>query len=124
MSARLNSKADAAGLPDPLEGVLPEPAQLLLLMDALPDAIYFKDVRSRFTRISRALAARLGLPDPALAVGRSDADFFGREYAEAALRDEQEILRTGKPIVDKEEHGRWPDGRETWVSTTKMPLRG
>jgi sigma-B regulation protein RsbU (phosphoserine phosphatase) len=56
-------------------------------------------------------------------LGKTDADLFTPEHAQAALRDEQEILRTGQPLVNMEEKETWPDGRETWVSTTKLPLR-
>ncbi|HET7143970.1 MAG TPA: ATP-binding protein, partial [Anaerolineales bacterium] len=37
--------------------------------------------------------------------------------------EEQEIMKTGNPLVDFEERVVWPDGKETWVSTTKVPLR-
>ena len=92
------------------------------LMDYLPHSIYFKDVDSRFTRINRALTASFGLHDAAEAIGKTDADFFTAEHALEAVADEQAILRTGKPLIDKEERETWPDGRTTWVSTTKMPL--
>lgn len=92
------------------------------LMESLPDSIYFKDIESKFTRINRALAMDLGLTDPQEAIGKSDADFFSQELAEYSYRDEQEIIRTGIPLVGKEEPEIWPDGHETWVLTTKMPL--
>jgi diguanylate cyclase (GGDEF)-like protein/PAS domain S-box-containing protein len=92
-------------------------------MDALPDAVYFKDRQSRFIRVSRALAERLGLKDPSEALGKKDADFFAPEHARRAEHDEREIMATGKPLVDVEEQEVWPDGRTTWVSTTKLPLR-
>jgi PAS domain S-box-containing protein len=92
------------------------------LMDSVPDRIYFKDLESRFTRINQALAQVFGLSDPAQAVGRTDADFFTEEHAGAARRDEQEVIRTGWPILGKEEREVWLDGRVTWVSTTKLPL--
>jgi PAS domain S-box-containing protein len=93
------------------------------LMDTVPDAIYFKDQASRFLRISKALATRFGLKDSSEAIGRTDADFFSQEHAEEALADERELLRTGNPVIGKEEKETWPDGRETWVATTKLPLR-
>jgi len=93
------------------------------LMDNTPDAIYFKDATSRFTRVSRAQAGRFGLSDPAQVVGRTDFDFFREEHARKTRADEQEIMRTGRPLVNIEEREVWPDGRVTWASTTKLPLR-
>jgi two-component system, sensor histidine kinase and response regulator len=106
------------------EVALMQERQLLhTLMDNLPDVIYFKDRESRFTRINKAHAKEFGLNDPAQAVGKTDFDFFTGEHAQQAFADEQEIIRTGQPMLAKEEKETWPDGRETWVSTTKMPLR-
>lgn len=96
---------------------------LKTLMDTLPDHIYFKDRESRFIAVNRATAALFGFPDPADVLGKTDADLFAREHAQAALHDEQEILRTGQPLVNMEEKETWPDGHETWVSTSKLPLR-
>ncbi|MDQ6693870.1 MAG: PAS domain S-box protein [Chloroflexota bacterium] len=97
--------------------------QLNLLLESLPDSIYVKDRESKFTRINRALANSLQLADPRDAVGKSDADFFSKELAEASYNDEQEIIRTGVPIFGQEEREVWPDGSETWFLTKKMPLR-
>ncbi|HLP78477.1 MAG TPA: SpoIIE family protein phosphatase [Candidatus Paceibacterota bacterium] len=96
---------------------------LEILMDKIPDAIYFKDTESRFLKISRAHAKIFHLANPALAVGKSDADFFAGTHAHQALEDEQRVMRTGQPLVNIEEMETWPDGSTTWVSTTKMPLR-
>ena len=107
-----------------VEAALIEERNLLhTLMDNIPDHIYFKDRESRFTRINKAQAARFGFSDPAQALGKTDFDFFLPGHAQLAYEDEQEIIRTGKPMVGKEEREDWPDGHVTWVSTTKMPLR-
>ena len=92
------------------------------LMEHVPDNIYFKDTDSRFIRINPALARYFGLGDPAQAVGKTDADFFAPENAQQARADELEVMRSGQPLVGKEEKEAWADGRETYVSTTKLPL--
>ena len=96
---------------------------LYTLMDHLPDSIYFKDRESRFIRINAAMARLFGLKQPSEAKGKTDFDFFTPEHAAPAYRDEQQVLRTGVPLVNQEEKETWPDGSVTWVSTTKMPLR-
>ncbi len=93
------------------------------LMDNVPDTIYFKDRDSRFTRVNRYAAARFGIASPALAIGRTDFDFFTDEHAAQALRDEQEIIRSGEPLVNVVEKETLPNGEIRWVSTTKLPLR-
>lgn len=93
------------------------------MMDHGDDHIYFKDAASRFVRVNQAMARWLRVREPDDVVGKTDFDFFAREHAEAAFRDEQEILSTGRSIVSREEKETWPDGRVTWVLTSKMPLR-
>jgi PAS domain S-box-containing protein len=120
-----------------------------MLMDQSPDSIYFKDRQSRFVRFSQAkvkrgFAAELARhtaahPDeqeenrPAhlaseerfaeYLVGKTDFDLFSEAHARPAFEDEQEIIRTGVPVVGKVEKEIWLDGRETWVLTSKMPFR-
>ncbi|QEH37167.1 Sensory/regulatory protein RpfC [Aquisphaera giovannonii] len=106
-----------------LEALTAERHLLHTIMDNLPDSIYFKDADSRFLRINRALSDSFGLDDPATALGRTDFDFFTDEHARPAFEDEREILRTGQPLVNKEEKEIYSDGRTRWVSTTKMPYR-
>src|SRR5438552_1771086 len=105
------------------EALVQERYLLHALMDNLPDNIYFKDAASRFVRINKALTTYFGLSDPAQALGKTDFDFFTEEHARPAYADEQEIIRTGQPVVGKEEKETWLDGRVRWVSTTRMPFR-
>lgn len=92
------------------------------LMDNLPDRIYFKDLESRFIRVNKAMATKHGLNEMKKIEGLTDFDLFTHEHAIQAFNDEQEIIRTGKPIVNIEEKETYADGRITWAQTSKMPL--
>ena len=96
---------------------------LTILMDAMPDYIYFKDLQSRFIMTNKAHARAFGLGSPAEAVGRTDFDFNTEVSARVSFDDEQRIIETGNPVIDVVEKETWPDRPDTWVSTTKMPLR-
>jgi PAS domain S-box-containing protein len=98
-------------------------ALLQTLLDNMPDHIYFKDRGSRFLRNSRSQARQMGINDPSRVIGKTDFDFFPKEHAQRSYDQEQELMRSERPLMDIEEHVVWPDGHITWVSTTKMPLR-
>jgi PAS domain S-box-containing protein len=95
---------------------------LKMLMDTVPDRIYFKDLQSRFLRNSQAHLQRFGLTKPEQAIGKTDFDFFTEEHAREAYEDEQRVIELGQPIT-KEEKETWPDGSITWAWSTKMPMR-
>ena len=109
-------------LNDERETLAQERFLLQALMDNIPDHVYFKDRRSAIIRISRAQATLFGLSDPVEAVGKTDFDFFSPAHAQQARADELEIIRTGKTL-NIEERETWFHQPDTWVSTTKVPLR-
>jgi PAS domain S-box-containing protein len=92
------------------------------LMGNVVDQVYFKDLNSRFVRVSQNVANRFGFDNPNEVIGKTDFDFFTHEHAQSALDIEKQIIKTGQPVVDVEEKETWSDGRVTWVSTTKMPF--
>jgi PAS domain S-box-containing protein len=96
---------------------------LRALLDNSEEVVYFKDLDSRFIRASAAMARQFGVASPDLLLGKRDTDFFLPEHAQAALCDEQEIIRTGNPVIGKLEKETWPDGRITWALSNKLPLR-
>jgi two-component system sensor histidine kinase/response regulator len=93
------------------------------LMDNIPDRIYFKDEESRFVSVNRATTRRLGVNDPGEVVGKTDFDFYPGEYAKKTCLDEQEIMRSGQPLVNKVEELK-KDGQTHWASATKVPIKG
>ena len=93
------------------------------LMDTIPDFIYFKDRKSRYIRVNKAASKRFGAINPSIVVGKTADDFYSKEYAQSALADEQAIMEGDKPVIGRVEKEVFADGRERWVSTTKMPLK-
>jgi PAS domain-containing protein len=72
---------------------------LQMLMENIPDTIYFKDTKSRFTLINQAKARSLGIKDPAEAIGKTDADYF-----DAARAKKNNERRTGVDEVRYPHH--------------------
>ncbi len=90
-------------------------------IDSIPDNIYFKDLQSRFIKINKATAQKLGFEKPEDLIGKTDFDIFDKENAADAYKDEQEIIKTGKSIIGIEKKEIWKDGRITWATSHKMP---
>ena len=124
MSVRrvLREAAERRGRHRVEEALAQEQYLLRLLMENLPAHVYFKDLHSAFLSVSRSKARRHGL-EPEQMKGKSDFDFFPQEQAFRAFEAEQQIIRTGQPLVDVEEKITWPDGSFSWMSATKLPLR-
>ena len=99
-----------------------ERSLLSTLLETVPESVYFKDAESRFIRMSRSCAAKLGVEDPSQALGKSDADFFSPQHACETLADEKEVMETGIPIRGKIEYQAHKDGREIYCSITKVPM--
>jgi signal transduction histidine kinase len=94
------------------------------LLSANWERVYFKDLQSRFLLVSAGWIAAYA-PGRAAAelIGKTDFDVFSGQHASAAFRDEQQVIRTGEPIIGKVELETYGGRADTWVSTTKMPLR-
>jgi PAS domain S-box-containing protein len=99
-----------------------ERQKVRVLMDTVPDSVYFKDLESRFTSANQATLKKFGLSDPREIIGKSDHDFFDDENSKIADEEEQTIIQTGQPIIGIEEMEVWPNKHIRWVSKTKMPL--
>jgi PAS domain S-box-containing protein len=96
---------------------------LRTLIDNMPDYIYVKDVQSRFVVANRALARLVGAEHPEDLIGKTDFDYFPKEIATAFYSDEQTILRSGEPLLNREEESVDSDGSQKWNSTSKVPWR-
>ncbi|WP_051235124.1 sensor domain-containing protein [Marinimicrobium agarilyticum] len=93
------------------------------LIDALPDNIYAKDLNSRFLLANHSVAESMGTnPDDIL--GKDDFDFFPAPLAQQYLDDEQVVLTSGDPLLEREEPTvDQATGNTRWLLTSKVPFR-
>jgi hypothetical protein len=93
------------------------------LIDNLPDAIYVKDIKARKIIANPADLENLGCKTEAEAIGKTDYDLFPRNIAAGFFADDQSVLQTGKPVINREEKVVLRDGETRWLLTTKVPWR-
>jgi len=114
--------SDITGRKRTEDALLFEQYLLHSLMDNSPDSIYFKDLDSRFIRCNKSMAQKCGFNEAEELLGKSDFDLFVNSHAIEAFNDEQEIIKSGIPVISKEECEEWITGITEWVLTTKLPL--
>lgn len=93
---------------------------LQTLMDNIPDSIYFKDEENRFIMVNKAKASHSNVT-PEEMVGKTDFDFLPPDEAQKAFEDDEEIIKTGKFLINKIEKITNKDGTQRWLSVTKIP---
>jgi PAS domain S-box-containing protein len=92
-------------------------------MDNIPDAIYFKDSESKFLRVNKAQAERMGLKNSYEAIGKSDFEFFDKSDAKITRDEENEVMNSGNVSTKEKERKNLVDGKTEWRLSTKLPLR-
>jgi hypothetical protein len=94
------------------------------LLSTTDERVYFKDLQSRFLFLSAGWIAACAPGRTAEElIGKTDFDVFSAQHASAAFEDEQQIIRTGEPLVAQVERETYAGRADAWVSSTKMPLR-
>jgi PAS domain S-box-containing protein len=97
-----------------------------MLMDSLmrstQDRIYFKDLESRFMRVSHSMIDVFGVSDLETIIGSTDFDFWDFDCAQGFFQSERRIIETREPLIGVCEEEIRSDGKRSWVITSKMPL--
>jgi PAS domain S-box-containing protein len=108
-----------------VEKSLAEERNLLrTLIDNLPDLIYVKDAESRFLLANNSMVRSLALKTQDELVGKMDFDFHPLEMAEQYYTDEQAIIESGQPLINREEPVLdQKTGTTHWLLSTKVPFR-
>jgi PAS domain S-box-containing protein len=92
-------------------------------LENIPDYMYVKDPDSRFIMNNKSHMDALGARTQDEVVGKTDFDFFPKNLAIKYFQDEQELIKSGKSLIDKEEQAiNKSTGKSEWLSSTKVPI--
>jgi PAS domain S-box-containing protein len=99
--------------------------QLLLrtVIDNIPVSIYTKDIACRKTLANRTELLYSGVDSEAEIIGKTDFDYYPKELAEGFFADDQLVIQTGQPVLNREEYIIDKLGQKEWLLTSKLPLK-
>lgn len=105
------------------EALAKERILLRTVMDNLTDHIYVKDAAGLYILDNAAHRKFLGASSPEEVEGKTVFFFFPKEMAERYHADDIAIIRSGQPLLNREETAVTRSGEEILLSTSKVPFR-
>jgi len=106
-----------------IANLLNERLLIRTLIDNIPDSIYSKDLECRKTLVNKAELGYMGAKTEAEVLGKNDFDFYPVELAEKFYADDQSVIKSGKPVLNREEYILDENGNKRWLLSSKLPLR-
>ncbi len=98
-------------------------AMLNLVLDTIPQSVFWKDRNSIYLGCNKAFARDVGIDDPALITGKTDFDLpWPKNEAEGYIADDKHVLEKNNPKYHIIEPLQRADGSRIWIDTTKVPL--
>jgi two-component system cell cycle sensor histidine kinase/response regulator CckA len=95
---------------------------LQLVLDNIPQRVFWKDLNSSYVGCNQAFAIDAGLDHPQSIVGKNDFDLSWKDTASLYRADDQAVMSSDEPKLNFEEPQTRPDGRRLWLKTSKAPL--
>jgi PAS domain S-box-containing protein len=93
------------------------------LIDNLPDYIYVKDTEGRYLLDNIAHRRWLGADAEGEVIGKRVSDFFPSDGMDKFSNDDEKVILSGHPLLNREELVTDRLGNRRWHATTKVPLR-
>lgn len=94
------------------------------LLKQLPTYVFWKDKKGVYLGCNELFARSLGLEKVSDIVGKTDYDLpTTKEESDAFRADDQHVINSNCPKLNKEETQTFPDGRQVTLLTSKAPLR-
>lgn len=95
------------------------------LFDRVPDTVYFlKDAGGRYMAVNDTLVARCGYRRKGEVIGLTAREAFPAPLGDQIAEQDRKVLSEGRSFQAKLELHLYPERREGWCLTWKVPLRG
>jgi PAS domain S-box-containing protein len=112
-------------------GLLSEKGTLLVdarlieqVADLMHDTAFFiKDAEGRYLVVNQSLVERHGLAVKTQVIGKRPCDFCPGDYGRIPTEQDQQVLRSGRPIIERLEMFWLRPHRPVWGLTSKLPIR-
>ncbi|MEN9574567.1 MAG: hypothetical protein RL514_2422 [Verrucomicrobiota bacterium] len=97
---------------------------LQLILDNIPQGVFWKDRESRYLGCNAVVAQTFGVAPAASLLGKSDLDFGSITPEQAAffVQKDREVMESNRPQLGIIEPSTFADGRARWLETNKLPL--
>jgi len=105
------------------EALSKERTILRSLIDNVPNFLYVKDKQAKFVVANLHCALQLGLKTSDELLGKGDFDLYPQHLAASFYEDDQNVIRSGQPLLNREEMGIDHQGNATHILSTKVPIR-
>jgi PAS domain S-box-containing protein len=106
-----------------MEEALREQGELLrLVIDNIPQYIFWKDINCVYLGCNNSFAQFLNLNNPKEIVGKSDFDLISEVQAKSICRIEHRLMETDTAEYHVIKQSSQADGKVMWIESNKIPL--
>ena len=96
---------------------------LQLILDNIPQRIFWKDVNSKYLGCNKSFAKDAALSNPLEIIGSTDYDMPWKSTEADFYRSiDSEVMKNDKPVYHLVEPQTHLDGQISWLETNKIPL--
>ena len=92
------------------------------VIETIPDRIYVKDIGGRYVIDNASHRRFIGVQGIENVLGKTAGDFFEPRIAAQFDADDKALIRSGQPLLEREEAALDEQGCEVWMLSSKVPL--
>lgn len=94
------------------------------VINAIPQAVFWKDKQGRYLGSNKTFASWAGLENPEMVVGLTDYNLpWKREESDRFRSDDKSVIDDSKEKLHYIEKLHNKDGQSLWIETSKVPLK-